>query len=120
MSYEARQTQIGKVKSKIIAGIFYALISLLFIIVIILSFINLGDDITRFPQAVGQLWFIWGLIAIAAAVYSFINFSGWVAVICPYCEKDEWIRRKAQSLKCRYCKETSVRKDSILETVNRN
>jgi phage FluMu protein Com len=120
MEYEARKTQIGKLKRKIISGVLYALISTAFIVVIILSIINWSDEYTRFPQQIGQLWFIWGLIAIAAAIYSFINFSGWVAVKCPYCGKDEWIRRKSQNLRCRYCKGVSVRKENALETVNRN
>jgi len=49
--------------------------------------------------------------------YGVLNFIGWRVAYCPYCGKEERLRRFAQTLKCGYCRKISVRKGENLEAV---
>jgi ssDNA-binding Zn-finger/Zn-ribbon topoisomerase 1 len=113
-----KTTPIGNSKRKVITGVVYALISALFIVFIVLSISNQNNELQYIPYVMGRMWFIWCIGVLASAYYAVVNFVGWVEVRCPYCEKDEWIKRNAQNLKCRYCGNRSVRKGNILESVN--
>ena len=118
---EIRTSQIGKIKRKIITGIIFLIIGILTLIAVVLSFLVIMANIHIYDfQYSAYYWWIWLFIAGFALYYSYVNFSGWYSVKCPYCEKAEWVKRKAQNLKCRYCKYISIRKGDVFETVKRD
>jgi len=128
----AKSIPLGKRKYGLISGILYCVMAV-FIIFVALDINNegvfLGSVIVRFsypaledinvsytqqsPTTVFLLCVIFSIFA----VFGVLNIIGWYRITCPYCNKNNTLRRFSQSFRCPYCKKVSVRKGDVLEAV---
>jgi len=123
---------LGKRKFGIVSGILYCLLAVFFLLVmfdinseglyigsILIRFTNPGlEDISvSYTQQSPTTVFILCVLFSIFAVFGVLNIIGWYRITCPYCDKNNTMRRFTQSFRCPYCKKVSVRKNNALEVV---
>ena len=110
---ERKTTKLGIAKRGIISGIILLTVSGLGFWAMVSYFTFTVNNYVPIPIlvyaafALPIIFFTWGIY----------NFIGWYFVTCPYCDKNDFIRRSAHNIKCMHCKKISVRKGDYLETV---
>jgi hypothetical protein len=118
-SSDIKRTQIGKPKRKIITGAGWSLLAAGTVTFIALSiFDDLLSTLYINPAGIAGMLFLLAF-AVLACYCAVQDFSERCPVKCPCCGKNIRIKPTAQSKKCEFCKNISIRNGDMLEADNR-